>query len=187
MSDKINSNKRNSKDDRVKSNENDLFRSSPSPSPSIGWNASCAAVTPMVIDGNNTDDAATPFMGSKRISLRYLEKGLSFIILQLAYFKKKKSLQTTHLFFSLDTDETNHSQPVPEKNTRSNQNQSGTKLYSDNQAVPLLVENENFIRSDTEKRSSFSDVNQKSRNNRVRRGMMAGPVATTTQVTPFLK
>ncbi|XP_075878912.1 putative ubiquitin carboxyl-terminal hydrolase MINDY-4 isoform X2 [Nelusetta ayraudi] len=151
MSDKINSNKRNSKDDQVKSNENDLFRSSPSPSPSIGWNASCAAVAPMVIDGNNTDDAATPFMGSKRISL------------------------------SLDTDETNHSQPVPDKITRSNQNQSGTKMYSDNQAVPLLVENENFIRSDTEKRSSFSDVNQKSRNNRVRRGMMAGPVATTTQ------
>lgn len=184
MSDKINSNNRNSKDDRVESKENDLFRSSPSPS--IGWNASCAAVTPMVIDGNNTDDAATPFMGSKRISLRYLEKGLSFIILQLAYLKKK-SLQTMHLFFSFDTVETNHSQPVPEKNTRSNQNQSGTKMYSDNQAVPLLVENENFIRSDTEKRSSFSDVNQKSRNNRVRRGMMAGPVATTTQVTPFLK
>lgn len=88
-----------------------------------------------------------------------------------------------HLFFSLDTDETNHSQPVPEKNTRSKQNQSGTKTYSDNQAVLSLVENENFIRSDTEKKSSFSDVNQKSRNNRVRRGMMAGPIATTTQVT----
>lgn len=88
-----------------------------------------------------------------------------------------------HLFFSLDTDGTNHSQPEPEKKTtQCNQNQSGTKMYSDNQTVPLLVENENFMRSDTEIKSSV-DVTQKSRNNRVRRGMMAGPIATTTQVT----
>lgn len=39
------------------------------------------------------------------------------------------------------------------------------------------------MRADAEKKSSVSDVTQKSRNNRVRRGMMAGPIATTTQVT----
>lgn len=39
------------------------------------------------------------------------------------------------------------------------------------------------MRTVADKKSSFSDVAQKSRNNRVRRGMMAGPIATTTQVT----
>lgn len=80
MSDKINSNKRNSKDDRIKSNENHALQASPSPS--IGLNASCAAVGPMVIDGKNTDDAVSSLMRSKCISLRYLEQGFSFAILK---------------------------------------------------------------------------------------------------------
>lgn len=81
MSDKINSNKRNSKDDRIKSSENYPLKASPSPS--IGLDASCAAVGPMVIDDKNTDDdAASSLIKSKCIHLRYLEQGFSFDILK---------------------------------------------------------------------------------------------------------
>lgn len=79
MSDKILSNKRNSKDDRIKSNGNHPLQASPSPP--IGVDASCTAVGPMVIDGKNTDDAASSLTRSKCVSFRYLEQGFSFVML----------------------------------------------------------------------------------------------------------
>lgn len=108
-----------------------------------------------------------------------------FAILKWFNFQKKlhKRSHFYFYFFSLDTDETNQSQPGPAKNTQSNHNQLVSKVYSDYQAVPSLVENDNLMRTDAEKKSFLNDFTQKSRNNRVRRGMMAGPIATTTQVT----
>lgn len=99
------------------------------------------------------------------------------------FIKRLFNISVIHLFFSADMEETCQSQPVyssslPEKDTQSSHNET----FSGKQAVSLLVDNEKFTRTDAEKKTSFADGTQKSRNNRVRRGMMAGPIANTTKV-----
>lgn len=107
------------------------------------------------------------------------------------FIKRLFNFSVIYLFFSADMEEICQSQPVyasslPEKDTQSNHNETGDKSFSGKQAVSLLVDNEKFIRTDPEKKTSFTNGTQKSRNNRVRRGMMAGPIANTTKVMKCL-
>lgn len=106
---------------------------------------------------------------------------ISFLIKRLFNFS------VLHLFFSADVEEFCQSQPVyssslSEKDTQSNHNETGGKAFSGKQAASLLVDNGKFTRTDAEKKTSFTDGTQKSRSNRVRRGMMAGPIANTSKV-----
>lgn len=102
------------------------------------------------------------------------------------FIKRLFNFSVIYLFFSADMEEICQSQPVYSsslaKDTQSNDSEIGGKSLSGKQAVSLLVDNEKFARTNTEKKTSFSDGTQKSRNNRVRRGMMAGPIANTTKV-----
>lgn len=103
------------------------------------------------------------------------------------FIKRLFNFSVIYLFFSADMEEICQSQPVyssslSEKDTLSNHNEIGGKSLSGKQAVSLLVDSEKFTRTDAEKKTSFTDGSQKSRNNRVRRGMMAGPIANTTEV-----
>lgn len=111
-----------------------------------------------------------------------------YLFLMISFFIKRLfNFSLINLFFSADTEEIRQSQPVyspslPEKDTQSSHNEIGGKSFFGKEAVSLLVDNEKFTTADAEKNSSFTDGIQKSRNNRVRRGMMAGPIANTTKV-----
>lgn len=102
------------------------------------------------------------------------------------FIKRLFNFTVIYLFFSADMEKICQSQPVysssqPVKDTQSSHNETGGKSFSGKQAVSLLVDNDKFARTDAEK-NSFTNGTQKSRNNRVRRGMMAGPIANTTKV-----
>ncbi|KAM7012119.1 putative ubiquitin carboxyl-terminal hydrolase MINDY-4 isoform 2-T2 [Tautogolabrus adspersus] len=75
---------------------------------------------------------------------------------------------------------------LPETDVLSSPSPTGFQDYEsgDKQIQPLLSspkDNESTMKREAEKRTSTAESTQRSRNNRIRRGMMAGPVASTSQ------
>ncbi|XP_020494575.2 probable ubiquitin carboxyl-terminal hydrolase MINDY-4 [Labrus bergylta] len=75
---------------------------------------------------------------------------------------------------------------LSETDVLSSPSPTGFQAYEsdDKQIQPLLSsaqDNEGMMKREPEKRTSTAESTQRSRNNRIRRGMMAGPVASTSQ------
>ncbi|XP_044056112.1 probable ubiquitin carboxyl-terminal hydrolase MINDY-4 isoform X2 [Siniperca chuatsi] len=102
-----------------------------------------------------------------------------------------KTEDSKHIKSSSDIEEICPSQPIytsllPETDRLSSHNQSGFWAYDseDLKGQPLgasLQDNESFVRRELEKKTSITESTQRSRTNRIRRGMMAGPIACTPQ------
>ncbi|XP_028443283.1 probable ubiquitin carboxyl-terminal hydrolase MINDY-4 isoform X2 [Perca flavescens] len=117
----------------------------------ISWIANSSAVSPTVMNDTQTEDSTTA------INLRS------------------------------DIGEVCPSQPLyasllPETDRPSSQNQ--TYDTEDKKGQPLMAslqDNDSLIRREPEKKTSTTESTQRSRINRIRRGMMAGPIASTSQ------
>ncbi|XP_074491370.1 putative ubiquitin carboxyl-terminal hydrolase MINDY-4 isoform X1 [Sebastes fasciatus] len=117
-----------------------------------------AAVTPTVMNDTKTEESTTAFVMSKHLKLRS------------------------------DVGEICPPQPIytsllPETD---GQNQAGFWVYDsdDQKGRPLtasIQHNESVIRREPEKKTSITEGTQRSRSNRIRRGMMARPIASTPQ------
>ncbi|XP_068563482.1 probable ubiquitin carboxyl-terminal hydrolase MINDY-4 isoform X3 [Cebidichthys violaceus] len=128
--------------------------------PTMSRIANSPAVTPTVMNDTKTE-ASTAFVISKHIKLRS------------------------------DIGEICPSQPIytsllPETGGLSSQNQTGfwSCDSEDHKQQPLMAslqDNESFIRREPEKKTSTTESTQRSRINRIRRGMIAGPIASTLQ------
>ncbi|KAK5907242.1 hypothetical protein CesoFtcFv8_005114 [Champsocephalus esox] len=112
------------------------------------------AVTPTVMNNKNTEDSTTAFVISKHNILRSYRG--DFVTSQ------------------------------PETDPLSSHYQTGFWAYDleEQKDQPLrasLHDNERLTRSETEKQILITESTQRSRSNRIRRGMMAGPIASTAQ------
>ncbi|XP_029356817.1 probable ubiquitin carboxyl-terminal hydrolase MINDY-4 isoform X2 [Echeneis naucrates] len=75
---------------------------------------------------------------------------------------------------------------VPETDNLSSYNKTGCWAFQPgdpkgNPALAPVQDNDNFKRREPEKKTSISESTQRNRTNRIRRGMMAGPIASTLQ------
>ncbi|XP_040896466.1 probable ubiquitin carboxyl-terminal hydrolase MINDY-4 isoform X2 [Toxotes jaculatrix] len=143
------------KNDKITSSENDLLQSAPA----TGSVAS-PAVTPRAMNDSNTEGSPAAFVIHKQIQLRS------------------------------DLQETCPSQPaytssLPETDSLPHHNQTGFCAYDseDHKGHPLLapIQDNESMRREPEKKTSTTERTQMSRTNRIRRGMMAGPIASTPQ------
>ncbi|XP_070765471.1 probable ubiquitin carboxyl-terminal hydrolase MINDY-4 [Enoplosus armatus] len=145
------------KNDKITSNDSD---------PLLSAQTTCStdnspAVTPTVMNDTKTEDSTTAFVNRKHIISRS-------DIEEICPSQHKQS--------SLS----------PETDRLSSPNQTGFWAYdSENQkGQPLgasLQDNESFIRREPEKKTAVTESTQRSKTNRIRRGMMAGPIASTPQ------
>ncbi|XP_039668114.1 probable ubiquitin carboxyl-terminal hydrolase MINDY-4 isoform X4 [Perca fluviatilis] len=123
----------------------------------MSWIANSSAVSPTVMNDAQTEDSTTASVISKHVNLRS------------------------------DIGEVCPSQPLyasllPETDRLSSQNQ--TYDTEDQKGQPLMAslqDNDSLIRREPEKKTSTTESTQRSRTNRIRRGMMAGPIASTSQ------
>ncbi|KAF3835140.1 hypothetical protein F7725_027698, partial [Dissostichus mawsoni] len=118
------------------------------------WTSNSPAVTPTVMNNKNTEDSTTAFVMSKHNILR--------------------------------SDRGDFCTSQPETDPLSSHYQTGFWAYDleEQKDQPLrasLHDNERLTRSETEKQISITESTQRSRSNRIRRGMMAGPIASTAQ------
>ncbi|KAK1896607.1 putative ubiquitin carboxyl-terminal hydrolase MINDY-4 [Dissostichus eleginoides] len=118
------------------------------------WTSNSPAVTPTVMNNKNTEDSTTAFVISKHNILR--------------------------------SDRGDFCTSQPETDPLSSHYQTGFWAYDleEQKDQPLrasLHDNERLTRSETEKQISITESTQRSRSNRIRRGMMAGPIASTAQ------
>ncbi|XP_034387061.1 probable ubiquitin carboxyl-terminal hydrolase MINDY-4 [Cyclopterus lumpus] len=79
-----------------------------------------------------------------------------------------------------------HTSLLPETDRLSSQNKTGFRSHhsEDHKLQPLIAsvqDNESFIRRESEKKTSTTESTQRSKMNRIRRGMIAGPIASTLQ------
>uniref|UniRef100_A0A8C3B247 Ubiquitin carboxyl-terminal hydrolase MINDY n=1 Tax=Cyclopterus lumpus TaxID=8103 RepID=A0A8C3B247_CYCLU len=80
-----------------------------------------------------------------------------------------------------------HTSLLPETDRLSSQNKTGFRSHhsEDHKLQPLIAsvqDNESFIRRESEKKTSTTESTQRSKMNRIRRGMIAGPIASTLQI-----
>uniref|UniRef100_UPI0037E70980 probable ubiquitin carboxyl-terminal hydrolase MINDY-4 isoform X1 n=2 Tax=Semicossyphus pulcher TaxID=241346 RepID=UPI0037E70980 len=140
------------KNDRITSNESDHLQSAETTS----LIANSSSETPAVIYDTKTEDSTKAFAISKYMKLRS------------------------------DIEEFCPPQPLlPETDRLSSHDQTSFQAYEseERQIQPLLAslqDSESFIRREPEKRTSIEST-QRSKTNRIIRGMMAGPVASTPQ------
>ncbi|XP_071343994.1 probable ubiquitin carboxyl-terminal hydrolase MINDY-4 isoform X2 [Trachinotus anak] len=144
------------KNDKITSSERDPLQSAPA----TGSPAS-PAVTPTAMNATKTEGGTAAIVISKHIRLRS------------------------------DIEETSPSQPtytslLPETDNLSSNNQTGCWAYhsGDHKGYPLLApvqDNESIMKREPEKKTPITESTQRSRTNRIRRGMMAGPIASTPQ------
>nr|XP_046248189.1 probable ubiquitin carboxyl-terminal hydrolase MINDY-4 [Scatophagus argus] len=144
------------KNDSITSDEHDSVQSAPTDSSA----ANSPAITPTMV--NDTEDSTAAFV-SKHIKLR---SGIDEIC----------SSQPTYPSL------------ISETNRVFSHNQTGfwANDSEDQKGQPLvasLQKDESFLRRESEKKTSITENTQKSRTNRIRRGMMAGPVASTLQAS----
>ncbi|KAM9358356.1 putative ubiquitin carboxyl-terminal hydrolase MINDY-4 [Symphorus nematophorus] len=102
-----------------------------------------------------------------------------------------KTVDSKHIKSRSDIDEICPSQPTcaslsPEPDRPSSHDQTSlwvcnTGEQKDQPLVAPIQDNENFIRREQEKKNSITENTQRSRTNRIRRGMMAGPIASIPQ------
>lgn len=100
-----------------------------------------------------------------------------------------------YLFHRSDIGEIGPSQPIhtsllPETDRLSSQNTTGFRSqYSEDQKLqpPMasVQDNESFIKREAEKKTSTTEGTQRSRMNRIRRGVIAGPISSTLQVLDY--
>ncbi|GAA6214105.1 protein FAM188B isoform X1 [Lates japonicus] len=141
------------KSDKISSSDSDPLPSAPAVS-----STTSPVVTQTVMTDTKTEDRIAAFVISKHVKLRS------------------------------DIEETCPSQPtytslLPETDSLSSHNQTGlwTCDSEDHKSHPLLAPvqaNESFMRREPEKKTEST---HRSRTNRIRRGMMAGPIASTPQ------
>lgn len=160
----------------------------------MSWIANSSAVSPTVMNDTQTEDSTTASVISKHVKLRYFTSVISD---SLCFDFLKIDLNMYGIYFShrSDTGEVCPSQPLyaslfPETDRLSSQNLTGFWAYDseDQKRQPLMAslqDNDSFIRREPEKKTSTTDSTQRSRTNRIRRGMMAGPIASTSQVLDY--
>ncbi|XP_039985471.1 probable ubiquitin carboxyl-terminal hydrolase MINDY-4 isoform X2 [Xiphias gladius] len=144
------------KNDNLTSSEIDPLHSAPAIS-----SVASRAVTPTVMNDTKTDGSTAAFVIGSHIKLRS------------------------------DIEEACPSQPtntslLPETDSLSGYNQTGFWTYDsvDHKCNPVLAparDNESFMRREPEKKTPIAESTQRSRTNRIRRGMMAGPIPRTPQ------
>ncbi|XP_038571763.1 probable ubiquitin carboxyl-terminal hydrolase MINDY-4 isoform X1 [Micropterus salmoides] len=142
----------------IKDLDNGQITSSESDSlQSIGSSVNSPAAPPTVMNDTEAEDSATAFLSSKKIKSRS---------------DVEEIWPSQHIHTSL-----------PETDRLSSQNQSGFWAYDSEEQkgqplVASLQDNEGCVRREPEKKTEST---QRSRSNRIRRGMMAGPIASTPQ------
>ncbi|XP_073331951.1 probable ubiquitin carboxyl-terminal hydrolase MINDY-4 isoform X3 [Pagrus major] len=139
------------KNDKITSSESDPLLSAGA----VSSIAKSPAVTPTVMDDTKTEDS-TPAI------------------------KLRSEIEEICLSQPVDTS------LLPETDRLPSHSQTGFWAYDSEyqQGQPLdasLHNNDSFIRKEPEKKISITESTQKGRTNRIRRGMMAGPIASTPQ------
>ncbi|XP_035508564.1 probable ubiquitin carboxyl-terminal hydrolase MINDY-4 isoform X1 [Morone saxatilis] len=144
-------------DDKMTNDESDPLQSAGD----ISSIANSPAATPSVMNNTITEDGTAAFVISKHVRLRS------------------------------DIEEICPSQPVyttllPNSDRLSSHERTGLWAYdSEDQKgqslVASLQDNESFIKREPEKKTCITESTQRSRTNRIRRGMMAGPIASSRQ------
>ncbi|XP_042371467.1 probable ubiquitin carboxyl-terminal hydrolase MINDY-4, partial [Plectropomus leopardus] len=145
------------KNDKITCSESDPLQSTPT----ISSITSSPAVTPKLTDDAKTEDSTTAFAVSKHIKIRSAMGEIC-------------PSQPTYTSLLLETDRL------------SSQNQTSFWAYDseDQKSQPQMTslqDKESFIRREPEKKTFITESTQRSRTNRIRRGMMAGPIASTPQ------
>ena len=175
------------KNDKITSSESDPLLSTPM----VSAIAKSPAVTPTSMDDTKTE-GSTP-----AIKLRCFTNAVILNTLFRAdlTFWKLFFLTLWGLHRRSDIEEICLSQPVPtsllpETDRMLSHSQTGFWAYDSEyqQGQPMdvpLHNNDSFIRKEPEKKISITESTQRSRTNRIRRGMMAGPIACTPQVLNF--
>ncbi|XP_074524208.1 putative ubiquitin carboxyl-terminal hydrolase MINDY-4 [Halichoeres trimaculatus] len=142
-------------DDMVRSNDHTQ------PSQAVPLVADPPAATPAEMNGTKPEEVATDFTRGQQL-------------------KSRSDTENTFLSESMNASS------FPETDALASHTSTGSQAYEseDRETQPLfstLPENEGICRKDLEKKTSAAESTQRSRNNRIRRGMMAGPVASTPQ------
>ncbi|XP_070688728.1 probable ubiquitin carboxyl-terminal hydrolase MINDY-4 [Pempheris klunzingeri] len=145
------------KNDKFTSSESDPLQSAPT----ITSMSNSPAVTPTVMNDTKTEDSTAAFVISK-------------------HFKSRSDIEEISPFPPTCTS------LLPETDRLSSHNQTGFWTYDseDQKGQPLvasLQDKESLTRRESEKKPSITESTQRSRANRIRRGMMAGPIASTPQ------
>ncbi|XP_071399758.1 probable ubiquitin carboxyl-terminal hydrolase MINDY-4 [Centroberyx affinis] len=148
----------------IEENKNDklTFNSDPllsTPTINLTTAANCPAMTPIVMNDTKTEGSTRSFVSSKPTKIRS--------------FTEESCLSQGTL-------------SLPESDRHSTHNQTG--LWSDcsgsQKGQPPMASfhgNESFTRREPERKTTIIESAQNNRTNRVRRGLMAGPIASSTQ------
>ncbi|XP_041791689.1 probable ubiquitin carboxyl-terminal hydrolase MINDY-4 isoform X2 [Chelmon rostratus] len=145
------------KNDKMTCNESDPLESAPI----VSSIANCPAVAPTIMNGTKTEDSAAAFVISKHVKTRSDIEGIG----------PSQPIRTSLL---AETDRmSSHDQRGIW--VCDSEDQKGQPL------APSLQDKESFIRREPEKKPFLMESTQRSRTNRIIRGMMAGPIASTAQ------
>lgn len=147
------------KDDKMTCNKGDPLQSALI----VNLTANSPAITPSEMDDTKTEHSTELFVTSNPIKLRSHIKG------------PRPNVPTGTLVF-------------PESDGLSTHTQKGIWICDsrDQKGQSLrasLQDNDSLIRREPEKKTSITESIQRSRSNRITRGMMAGPIASTSQET----
>ncbi|XP_022605230.1 probable ubiquitin carboxyl-terminal hydrolase MINDY-4 isoform X1 [Seriola dumerili] len=142
------------KNDKITSSDRDPQQSAPATS------SLTSAVTPTAVNATKTEGSTGAFVISKPIKLR-------------SDIRETSPSQPTYTSLLPETDSLSY-------------NQTGCWAYQSghHRSYPLLApvqDNESFMRREPEKKTPITESTQRSRTNRIKRGMMAGPIASTPQ------
>ncbi|AWP10922.1 putative protein FAM188B [Scophthalmus maximus] len=135
--------------------------SRPLRSASASGSAASPAATPAATNGTKTEDSTADFVLSKHIKFRsHLDETCSF--------------QPTYTSL------------MPETDRLSSNNQTcfwafGSEDHKGNPLLAPVQGNESFTRREPERKTPVTEHTQRSKTNRITRGMMAGPIASTAQ------
>lgn len=167
------------KSDKITSDESDCIQSRLT----INSTATSPAITSTSVNGTKTEDSTMAYVVSRHTKLRYYTSNAFDTLFCCKYLKFVLNVFGIYLFHRSDNEETCSSQPtytsvLPETERPASHNQTGFYEERKGQAQTSSLQ-------DNEKKTQNKESTQRSRTNRIRRGMMAGPIANTPQVLNF--
>lgn len=170
--------------------------SRPLRSASASGSAASPAATPAATNGTKTEDSTADFVLSKHIKFRYFTRNIfDYSVAVFDYLKIVLNLYGIYVSHRSHLDETCSFQPtytslMPETDCLSSNNQTcfwafGSEDHKGNPLLAPVQGNESFTRREPERKTPVTEHTQRSKTNRITRGMMAGPIASTAQVLNF--
>lgn len=171
------------------------MRSAPATSPPASP-AVTPTTPPAALNVTKTGGRTAAFVVSKHVTVRYFTAIVLNTIILCCVDSLTNALNLCGIFVShrSDVEEISASQPTytslsPETHSvSSKQTVCWASWSEDHKSYPSLTpvqDHESSWRRESEKKTFITESIQRSRTNRIRRGMMAGPIASTPQVLNF--